>query len=119
MKATRSAVDRVTHVKVKAGHKILEVGREEIPLACFASRVQVGANLNLLRTSSSISGAKAKNLTLRHPMNNSHVSDPSQAFCTIPTPMQTPQIGRTTRSKLDVRGANTADERHWRVDSST
>jgi hypothetical protein len=85
MKATRSAVDRVTHVKVKAGHKILEVGREEVPLACFASRVQVGANLNLLRTSSSISGAKAKNLTLRHPMNNSHVSDPSQAFYAIPT----------------------------------
>jgi hypothetical protein len=36
---------RVTHVKV--GHKVLEVGREEVSLACFASRVQVGANLNL------------------------------------------------------------------------
>jgi hypothetical protein len=39
----------------------------KVPLACFASR-----------TSSSISGAKAKNLTLRHPMNNSHVADPIQ-----------------------------------------
>jgi hypothetical protein len=57
---------------------ILEVGREEVPLACFASRVQVGANLNLLRTSSSIPGAKAKNLTLRRPMNNSHVADPAK-----------------------------------------
>ena len=74
---------RVTHVK--AGHKVLEVGREEVPLACFGSRVQVAADLNLLRTSSSISGAKAKNLTLRHPMNNSHVADPSQASYTIPT----------------------------------
>jgi hypothetical protein len=73
----------VTHIKV--GHKILEVGWEEAPLACFASRVQVAANLNLLRTSSSTSGAKAKNLTLRHPMNNSHVADPSEALYTIPT----------------------------------
>jgi hypothetical protein len=32
-----------------------------------------------------ISGAKAKNLTSRHPMNNSHVADPSQAFYTTPT----------------------------------
>jgi hypothetical protein len=60
------------------GHKILEVGREEVPLACFASRDQVTANLDLLRTSSSILGAKAKNLTFGHPMNNSHVADPSQ-----------------------------------------
>jgi hypothetical protein len=52
------------------------------------SCVQVGANLDLLRTSSSISGAKTKNLTLRHPMNSSHVADPSQAFYAIPT--QTP-----------------------------
>jgi hypothetical protein len=66
-------------------HKILKAGREEVPLACFASRVQVAADLNLLRTSSSISGAKAKNLTLHHPMNNSHVADPSQALYTIPT----------------------------------
>jgi hypothetical protein len=72
-------------VYVKVGHAILEVGREEVPLACFASRVQVAANLNLLRTGSSISGTKAKNLTLRHPMNNSHVADPSEAFYTIPT----------------------------------
>jgi hypothetical protein len=46
-------------------------------------------------------GAKAKNLALRHPMNNSHVADPSQALYTIPT--QAPEIGRTTGSKLDVR----------------
>ncbi len=82
MKATRQSLGS-TYVKV--GHKILKVGREEVPLACFGSRVQVAANLNLLRTSSSISIAKAKNLTLRHPMNNSHVADPSQAFYTIPT----------------------------------
>jgi hypothetical protein len=67
------------------GHKILEVGREEVPLAWVSSRVQVAVNLNLLRTISSISGEKAKNLTLRHPMNNSHVADPSQAFYTTPT----------------------------------
>jgi hypothetical protein len=82
MKATRQSLG--SHVKV--GHKILEVGWEEVPLACFASRVQVAANLNLPRTSSSISGAKAKDLTLRHPMNNSHVADPSEeAFYTTPT----------------------------------
>jgi hypothetical protein len=61
--------------------KIWTAGRQEVPLAWFASRVQVAANLDLLRTSSSISGIKAKNLALRHPpMNNSHVADPSQAF---------------------------------------
>jgi hypothetical protein len=32
---------------LKVGHKILKVGREEVPLAYFASRVQVAANLNL------------------------------------------------------------------------
>jgi hypothetical protein len=32
--------------------------------------------LDLLRTSSSISGAKAKNLTLRHPMNIIRLADP-------------------------------------------
>jgi hypothetical protein len=108
-----SAVARVTHVKAR--HKILEVGREEVPLACFASRVQVGANLDLLRTSPSISGAKAKNLTLRHPMKQ-------QFACSRPQPSVLyfrSAERRTTRSKLNVRGANAADERHWRVDSST
>jgi hypothetical protein len=80
MKATRQSLGSQTNAKV--GHKVLEVGWEEVHLACFASRVQVAANLNLLRTSSSVSGAKAKNLTLRHAMNNSHVSDPSEAFYT-------------------------------------
>jgi hypothetical protein len=46
-------------------------------LLCFASLVQqVAADLDLLRTGSSISGKKAKNLAFRHPMNNSHVADP-------------------------------------------
>jgi hypothetical protein len=74
--------------------KILKAGRKEAPLACFGSRVQVAANLNLLRTSPSITGAKAKNLTLRHPINNSHgpVADPSQALYTIPT--QAPKLDR-------------------------
>jgi hypothetical protein len=102
---------------VKAGHKILEVGREGGILVCLPLVIRLLAKSEPLRTSSSISGAKAKNLTLRHPMNNSHVADPSQAVYTTPT--QTPSIGRATGSKLHVRGANTADERHWRVDSST
>jgi hypothetical protein len=44
----------------------------------FASRDPTARQSELLRTRTSIPGAKAKNLTLRHPMNNSHVSDPSQ-----------------------------------------
>jgi hypothetical protein len=72
------------------GHKILEVGREEGLLVCLPLAIQLSANLNLCEQvlPFQISGAKAKNLTLRHPMNNSHVADPSQAFCTTPT--QTP-----------------------------
>jgi hypothetical protein len=52
MKATRQSLgSHVTHAK--AGHKILEVGREEVPRAWFASRVRVGAILDLLRASAS------------------------------------------------------------------
>ena len=80
MKATRQSLGS-TYVKV--GHKILEVGREEGLLVCLPLVIRLLAKSEPLRTSSSISGAKAKNLTLRHPMNNSHVADPSQAFYTI------------------------------------
>jgi hypothetical protein len=70
-----------------------------------------------LRTSSSISDAKAKKNTLRHPMDNSHVADPqpSALYYTNANSLdrQNDQI-----EAYNVRGANTADERHWRVDSS-
>jgi hypothetical protein len=107
LKATRQSLGSYIHAK--AGHKILEVGRGEAPLACFTPRsVQVAADLNLLRTSSSISGAKAKNLTSRHPMDNSHVADP-----TAKRVLYQRKLFRSTerpdRTKLNVRGDNAAD----------
>jgi hypothetical protein len=106
MKATRQSLGaRVTHAKV--GHKILEVGREEGILVCLPLVIRLSANRQSepLRTSSSISGAKAKSVTLRHPMNNSHAAatpgKQPKAFYTIPT--QNPKIGRTTGLKLDAR----------------
>jgi hypothetical protein len=101
------------------GHKILEVGREEVFFVWLPLVIRLSAKSEPLRTSSSISDAKAKSLTLRHPMNNSHVADPSQALYTIP--IQNPEIGRAIGSKLDVRepAQPMKDERHWRVDSST
>jgi hypothetical protein len=69
----------------------------------FASRDPTARRSGPLRTSSSISGAKAKKLTLRHPMNNSHshvaAGDPSQAFYVLyhtnanPLDRQNDQIG--------------------------
>jgi hypothetical protein len=61
-------------------HKILEVGREEGFLVCLPLVIRLSAKSEPLRTSSSISCAKAKSRTLCHPMNNSHVADPSQAL---------------------------------------
>jgi hypothetical protein len=59
-----SAVARVTHVKV--GHKILEVGREEGLLVCLPLVIRLPASASgPLRTSSSISGAKAISPTAR------------------------------------------------------
>jgi hypothetical protein len=111
IKACRqSAAARVTYVEVK--HLDLDGGEARGSSCLFCpSRIQVAANLNLLRTSSSISGAKAINLTSRHPMDNSHVAGLTQR----PVPVQDKPLRseRKAGSKLDVRGANTADERHW------
>jgi hypothetical protein len=83
MKATRQSLGaRVTHVKT--GPKILEVGREEVPLACFASRVQVTANLNLCEQVLPFQVQKRKILPFVTRWTiSSHVADPSQAFYSI------------------------------------
>ena len=57
-------------------------------------------------------------VTLRYyPMNNSHVADLIQR--PVLDQDKALRSERKAGSKVDVRGANAADERHWRVDSST
>jgi hypothetical protein len=77
MKATRQSLGSHTS---RWGIKILEVGREEGLLVCLPLVIRLLAKSEPLRTRrSSISGAKAKNLTLRHPIDE-------QFACSRPQP---------------------------------
>jgi hypothetical protein len=93
---------------------VAEAGARE-PVAYRQTRLALTPEAT---SSEQIQVQKRKKLTLRHPMNSSHVAcsrpQHSQAFGSIDLYHRKlfRCISRTTRSKLNVRGANTADERH-------